>query len=541
MKTRQKNNSGIVLVTVVCFSAVLAILIVGLMSESMLQIKVARRQSGMEQAFYVAEGGAERAVSYIRAGGAVPGTITGTIGNGSYITTILAVESLGNNCAITGAININPNNSPDNEFLLVETDGTIITRDDLHQDTSDRSGTAILVHVKPKGPGSQNSLVIDGVAYALQNNTAYTISSAGMTFSLYNNNRNPQGKAVGQWWITLNGPGALSDSSSGTIGSAIQYSIFSLGVSGGSKRIVILEGIYQKSWAKYALWYNADAYGCWFKGGEKFYGPVHANVLVNFSGDPEFFELLSTAQSTYGGSTNAVTFHQGFEMNAPAGSMASINFTELRSDAALVFTGETSIAFSGTNLLVSNSRRGWSNQSIPLPENSLVYVADASSGTAAEGTAKVGGTLDGRLTIATDYDILITNNITYSVNPTNNSDDALGLIAGRNVRLETNCPNNLTIYAHILATGNKTASTTDGMFYVNRYNYAPYRGTLTVYGGIVQNTRGPVGTFSTWTGQMYSGFEKEYTFDPRFSSSPPPNYPVITNEYDWTSWRDMAP
>ncbi len=541
MSTRQNNNSGVVLVTVVCFAAVLAVLIVGLMSESLLQIKVARRQSGMEQAFYVAEGGAERAVSYICAGGAVPGTITGSIGNGRYITTIIAVENLGNNCTVSGMININPNNSSDNEFLLVQSDGSIITRDNLQQDTSDQAGTAILVHVKPKGSGNQNSLVIDGIAYTLQNNTAYTISSAGMTFSLYNDNRNPQGKAVGHWWISLNGSGSLSDSSSGTIGSAIQYSIFSLGVSGESKRIVILEGIYQRSWAKYALWYNADAYGCWFKGGEKFYGPVHANCLVNFSDDPEFFDALSTSQSTYGGSTSAVTFHQGFELNAAAGSMASVNFTTLRSDAALVFTGETSISLSGTNLLVSNSRRGWSNHSIPSPVNSLVYVADASSGSSAKGTAKVGGTLDGRLTIATDYDILVTNNITYSVNPTNNSDDALGLISGRNVRLETSCPNDLTIYAHIMATGNKTASTSDGMFYVYKYDYAPFRGTLTVYGGIVQYTRGPVGTFSTYTGNMSSGFEKDYTFDTRFASSPPPNYPVITNDYNWTSWRDIAP
>ncbi len=541
MSAKLSNNSGVVLVTVVCFAAVLAVLIVGLMSESMTQVKIARRQSGMEQAFYVAEGGAERAVSYICSGGAVPGTITGTIGNGHYITTILAVESLGNNHSISGAININPNNSPQNEFMLVQADGSIITRDDLHQDQSDRSGTAILVHVQPKGAGSQNNLIIDGAAYNLQNNTAYTISSVGMTFTLYNNNRNPQGKAVGQWWITLNGSGALSDSGAGMIGAAMQYSIFSLGISGQNKRVVILEGIYQKSWAKYALWYNADAFGCWFKGGEKFYGPVHANCLVNFSGDPEFFETLSTAQSTYGGSTNAVTFHQGFEMNTPAGSMASINFTELRSDAAMVFTGETSIRLSGTNFLISNSRRGWSNHSIPIPLNSLVYVANASSGTATQGTASVGGTLNGRLTIATDYDILITNNITYSVNPTNNSTDALGLISGRDVRIATNCPNNLTIYAHILATGNKTTATSDGMFVVNNYDSPPYRGTLAVYGGIVQFTRGPVGTFSTWTGQMYSGFEKDYTFDPRFSTSPPPNYPVITNEYDWTSWREMAP
>lgn len=90
------NNSGVILVAVVCFTAISAILALGLLSESGNQLKLADRQVRLEQAFYVAEGGAERAVSYIRnSGGFPPGVITGAIGNGTYSVAIDSVSSGG--------------------------------------------------------------------------------------------------------------------------------------------------------------------------------------------------------------------------------------------------------------------------------------------------------------------------------------------------------------------------------------------------------------------------------------------------------------
>ena len=90
MKTN--NNSGVILVAVVCFTAITAILALGLLSESSSQLKLANRQVRLEQAFYVAEGGAERAVSHIRnSGGAPTNSITGAIGNGNYSVAINSV------------------------------------------------------------------------------------------------------------------------------------------------------------------------------------------------------------------------------------------------------------------------------------------------------------------------------------------------------------------------------------------------------------------------------------------------------------------
>ena len=107
-------------------------------------------------------------------------------------------------CDVAGEININPNNSPHNEFYLTKPDGSQITRDDLHQTAPDYEGAAIWVHVKPKGNGNQNSLTLDGAPYPVQNANTYDIASETMTVHVYNDKRNPQGKAMGHWWIAIN-------------------------------------------------------------------------------------------------------------------------------------------------------------------------------------------------------------------------------------------------------------------------------------------------------------------------------------------------
>lgn len=107
----------------------------------------------------------------------------------------------GNPPAIGGKINLNPNNSADNEFVLVKADGTQITRDDLKSTTKDWAGEATLIHVKPKGNGNQNGFIVDGESVDLKNSETYDLQSVDtMQVRLYNDKRK-NGKAIGQWWI----------------------------------------------------------------------------------------------------------------------------------------------------------------------------------------------------------------------------------------------------------------------------------------------------------------------------------------------------
>jgi hypothetical protein len=100
---------------------------------------------------------------------------------------------------IVGSMNVNPNASPQSEFRLTLSDGTVITRDDLHEGFGGYTGPAIAVRVKPAGDGLQNSLTIDGEPYRVVNADTYLISSDMMTVTL----RNDQGGAMGHWVIDI--------------------------------------------------------------------------------------------------------------------------------------------------------------------------------------------------------------------------------------------------------------------------------------------------------------------------------------------------
>lgn len=106
--------------------------------------------------------------------------------------------------SMSGALNINPSNNDDFEFLLVKADGTTITQDDLHANNQiEYTGYVSLIRVRPKGNGNQNSLMVDGKIYDFKNGKVYLIhpeTPNGLHVHLYNKNKG-QGSAMGRWWL----------------------------------------------------------------------------------------------------------------------------------------------------------------------------------------------------------------------------------------------------------------------------------------------------------------------------------------------------
>lgn len=80
------------------------------------------------------------------------------------------------------------------------------------------------------------------------------------------------------------------------------------------------------------------------------------------------------------------------------------------------------------------------------------------------------------------------------------------------------------------------SSSVDGSVSVNNYSLGS-TGTLKVIGGLIQSTRGVVGRLSG--GTIAHGYAKDYHYDPRLASAPPPFYPT-TGQYDRISWRVKA-
>lgn len=135
----------------------------------------------------------------------------------------------------------------------------------------------------------------------------------------------------------------------------------------------------------------------------------------------------------------------------------------------------------------------------------------------------------------------ITDNLVYRTRPdktqgrtasANRLAGTLGLVS-KDIIISSTAPRNLEIDAVCLAGGHNTSS---GSFYVENYSTKSPTGTLRVLGGIIQKSRGPVGTFNSSTGQTTTGYAKDYSYDPRLASDPPPYYPT-TGQYERLSWQ----
>ena len=76
----------------------------------------------------------------------------------------------------------------------------------------------------------------------------------------------------------------------------------------------------------------------------------------------------------------------------------------------------------------------------------------------------------------------------------------------------------------------------DGNFSNSNYS-TTVSGTFTFYGGLIQNSMGPMGISSG--GSLQHGFSRKYKYDSRLAANPPPGFP-ITNRYDIVAWLDKG-
>lgn len=157
-----------------------------------------------------------------------------------------------------------------------------------------------------------------------------------------------------------------------------------------------------------------------------------------------------------------------------------------------------------------------------------------------KGNAYVQGVVDGKVTIASERDIIVTADLTVAVNPKTHrtSNDIIGLVpnssvwvyhpvtasgSGSNMRPSVN-----TIHAAIL--------TVKESFYVQNYGSGAKLGTLEVVGAISQNHRGTVGTGGNTSSG--TGYLKDYIYDQRFQTGAiqPPFFLAPTSGA-WTASR----
>lgn len=107
---------------------------------------------------------------------------------------------------VEGTCNINPSNNADMEFVLTISDGHYITRDDLLNSRSKLryTGDCIDIRFRPKGNSNENYVLVHGTRYDLRNGKLYEFSG-NLTVNLYNDKYATNGRAMGHWWLGLEG------------------------------------------------------------------------------------------------------------------------------------------------------------------------------------------------------------------------------------------------------------------------------------------------------------------------------------------------
>jgi Tfp pilus assembly protein PilX len=313
--------------------------------------------------------------------------------------------------------------------------------------------------------------------------------------------------------------------------------------SGMSKVLQVKVG--QQNFSRYAYFSdmekNPSGTTIWFVTNDEFFGPLHTNDQMHIYGNPIFHEEASSCASSidyYNGGppSDNPQFLGGLTLNAstiPLPANTSMILNAANEAGGLKFAAATvSIKFlvdAGGNRSLSVSTNGTTWTSYAYPTNGVIYVT---------GTAQVEGKVKGQVTIGCSGDIRIMDNIVYNTDPRIDptSTDLLGLVAEQNVIMWNSTANldvaDETVMAAIMALNTSWTA--------QNYDSGTPRGKLIVYGGIIQKKRGAVGTFNAGTGAIVTGYEKNYSYDPRLMDNPPPAFPT-TGQVEKVAWNEVDP
>ncbi len=145
---------------------------------------------------------------------------------------------------------------------------------------------------------------------------------------------------------------------------------------------------------------------------------------------------------------------------------------------------------------------------------------------------------DNQLLIAATGNIVIQGDLTVENYSSINGAGVLGLLtSGGNIRVGSSAPNDCNLDAFVMATASLSS------FMVDSYNSGSPRGTFHLRGGMIADRYGAFGTFSSSTGNMLTGYARDFRYDRR--GIVPPYFPT-TSRFDADlptaraiAWREL--
>ena len=357
------------------------------------------------------------------------------------------------------------------------------------------------------------------------------------TIASISQNLPPTGTPIGSYTVAFTDLGSPGGSSS-----IRRYRIRSTGTIGSTSQTVT-NYLQTDNYARYIWFTDSESYqgtNVWFWDEDHLNGPTHTNGHFNIKGNPLFEGEVRSVDNYIRYYNNGSNINSSSLSNAPydvpdfrdtvtLGSDSinmptqALNLRAASTNGGLRLTGNSTVLLKADGTMnVTNAAKGWTNRNMALPANGALFVS--------RGNLNISGTLKGRLTVGSSADINVTGSILYADDPRvtgSTSTDTLGIISEGDVMISKTAGYDVEIDASIMALNTS--------FMLDEWWTNGAKGTLSVFGGIIQKQRGPVGTFSGAT--KISGYSKDYNYDVRLLSSPPPFVPT-TDDYITLSWEN---
>ncbi len=290
--------------------------------------------------------------------------------------------------------------------------------------------------------------------------------------------------------------------------------------------------------SKFAYYSVSEGGTIWWTGSDTVWGPFHTQDYLRAAYHPVFYGKASSLKSLVyynKKSSDKPYFLGGYEsgVSLPMPTGAVDNMESAADAGGLKFTGQDTVYMCFVNdSLKYKYSYGASYTAVYLPDaspNGMIFAKNS--------IVRLSGTVKGQYTVACNNttsgkgSIYLDDNIVYNKDPRQypNSIDMLGICAENNVLITNNSANNSDINIHA------SVYTEKGGFGADQYNTRPVSGNINLLGGIIQNTRQAVGTFSG--SSINHGFAKRYKYDDRFMLASPPFFPG-TGGFEIVSWLE---
>ncbi len=282
--------------------------------------------------------------------------------------------------------------------------------------------------------------------------------------------------------------------------------------------------------SKFAYYSRDEGGNIWWMDKDTVWGPFHTQDKLRIAGHPTFYGKVSSlmGMEKYDKSSSA-NFYGGYESGVnlpmPANGVDDVKAEALKDGVVINKKDNIYVTFNSDSVTIKIGKSETTYLASALAPNGVIYIENAKS-------VRLQGTVKGSYTVASNKgDIYLDDDIVYNTDPRNNpnSTDMLGIVSKNNVWITNNTANNkdINIDASIYCE--------TGSFGAEDYSSRPVSGTINLLGGIIQDTRGPVGTFSG--SKISSGFSKNYKYDDRLLVAYPPGYPG-TGGFEVVSWYE---